>query len=393
MRGLSLPGPALEEARRVAEAVEADLDGLLADLQAWVNVDTPSGATEQLDRLAAILAHTGREYGLHTELQRATGSGLSFHGTVEGAGSAKVALLCHHDTVFPLDTTAGWSFSREGGHVRGPGVADMKGGIAVAIHAARHLAQGPRPFALVEVVSLPDEETRPARPAIVDRLRDFDAVFCMECGRPDGSVVSARKGGRWFRLHAAGRPSHAGVEPDAGRNAVMALAREAVRIAGLHHAREGLTLQVTQFQGGQGLNTVPGEASLTVDMRALTTTDLDWAMAEILQFGAHEDVTLSEENLGGPPPLERTPQIAALASAAIELGAGLGHRFGEMTTGGVSDGSWAASAGIPTLDGLGPVGGEDHTPFEYAETATFASRCGVVAGLVAALDAGLLAGL
>jgi glutamate carboxypeptidase len=266
----------------------------------------------------------------------------------------------------------------------------MKGGIAVAMHAARRLAEGPRPFSLLEVVSVPDEETRPSRPVVLERLAGYDAVLCMECGRVDGSVVSARKGGRWFRISAVGRPAHAGVEPDAGRNAVMALVHEATRLSALHHARTGLTLQITQLHGGQGLNTVPGEASMTVDMRGLTTADLDWAMAEALRFGDHDDVTLQEEDLGGPPPLERTPAVARLAGAAIELGQALGHGFSEATTGGVSDGSWTASAGIPTLDGLGPVGGLDHGPDEYVETATFATRAGVVAGLVAAIDGGLL---
>jgi glutamate carboxypeptidase len=268
----------------------------------------------------------------------------------------------------------------------------MKGGIAVAAHTARLLALGPRPFGRLEVVSVSDEETRPSAPLTLDRLADFSAVLCFECGRVDGSIVSARKGGRWFRIHARGRPAHAGVDPDAGRNAVLPLCHEALRLSELHHAREGLTFQVTELVGGQGVNTVPGEAFLTGDLRGPTAADLDWAMEEVRAFGHHPDVELSEEDLGGPPPLERTPQIAALASAAIELGALLGHRFGETITGGVSDGSWTASSGIPTLDGLGPVGGDDHTPEEWAETATFPTRAGVAAGLVAAIDAGLLDG-
>src|SRR5512139_1729423 len=119
--------------------------------------------------------------------------------------------------------------------------------------------------------------------------------------------------------------------------------------------------------------------------------DLDLAMTDVRRFGTYPDIAFEEEDLGGPPPLERTSQVARLAGAAIALGESLGHRFGEATTGGVSDGSWTAWAGLPTLDGLGPVGGDDHTPFEYAELDSFAPRCGVVAGLVAAIDAGLLA--
>ena len=110
----------------------------------------------------------------------------------------------------------------------------------------------------------------------------------------------------------------------------------------------------------------------------------------MVDFGPHEGVELSYEDLGGPPPFERTERVGRLAETAIALGAELGHVFGETSAGGVSDGSWAASQGLPTLDGLGPVGGEDHTPWEYIETDSLATRCGVVAGLVAAVDAGLL---
>ena len=389
-RPLTLSTRAVEESRRVSAGVGAELDLLLADLETWVNIDTPGGAIEELDRLAAILARTVERYGLHPELVPVRGQGLYLHATLEGRGRARVALLCHHDTVFPLGTAAERPFSHDSSRVHGPGVADMKGGLAVAVHAARLLATGPRPFALLEVISASDEETRPAAPLTMERLTGFDAVLCMECGRVDGSIVSARKGGRWFRIHAKGRPAHAGVDPDGGRNAVIALCHEAVRLSGLHHAREGLTFQVTELYGGQGVNTVPGKAFQTGDMRAPTSTDLDWALEHVRAFGAYDDIELRWEDLGGPPPLERTANVAALARAAIELGARLGHEFAESSTGGVSDGSWTAWSGIPTLDGLGPVGGDDHTPLEYAERATFATRAGVVAGLVAALDDGLL---
>jgi glutamate carboxypeptidase len=382
---------AREEARRVRDAAAGALDELLTDLETWVNIDTPGGDVSAVDRLAATIAHRLDEFGLHAELVPADDRGLYLHATLAGAGTARVALIGHHDTVFPTGTAAERPFSRDAHRCYGPGVADMKGGLVVAAHAARLLASGPRPFGVLEVVSCPDEESRPTAPATLDRLRDFDAVLCLECGRPAGEVVSARKGASWFRIRATGHPAHAGVEPDVGRNAVHAIAREATRLAALHHAREGLTLQVTELSGGQGLNTVPSRASLTGDLRAISSADLTWARERVLAFGHHDGVSLSFEDLGGPPPLERTPAVAALAAAAIELGAELGHVFGEALTGGVSDGSWTGDAGIPTLDGLGPVGGLDHGPDEYVETDTVATRCGLVAGLVAAIDGGLLA--
>jgi glutamate carboxypeptidase len=202
--------------------------------------------------------------------------------------------------------------------------------------------------------------------------------------------VSRRKGARWFRIHAEGRAAHAGEAPWDGRNAAIAVAQEALRIAAIDGTREELTLQITGLHAGEGLNTVPSSGSLTADLRAWSDEDLTWALEQALAYGDHEGVELSYEDLGGPPPLERTEGVGRLAETAIALGAGIGHVFGETAAGGVSDGSWTASQGIPTLDGLGPVGGEDHTPWEYIETDSLVTRCGVVAGLVAAVDAGLL---
>ena len=266
----------------------------------------------------------------------------------------------------------------------------MRGGIAVAAHAARLLAAGERPFARLELVSVPDEEIRSEPIATQERLKGFDAVLCMECGRPGGAVVAARKGGRWLDVVAHGRGAHAGSEPELGRNAVLALARELPRIAALDRAREGLTLHVTRMSGGDVLNSIPGEARATIDMRGWHEADLDWAEAQLLRSDPHAGVTFTTAARLVTPPLERTPAVAALAAEAAALGAALGAAVPETSTGGVSDGCWTAGAGLPTLDGLGPVGGLDHSPDEYVEIASLAPRCGLVAGLVAAVDAGLL---
>lgn len=384
------PAIAIAEATRVHARAADELDLLLADLATWVDIDTPGGDHPALDGLARVLALTAERYGLAPELMETKG-GLALHATLRGSGTARIAFLGHHDTVFPLGTAAARPFARDGTRCYGPGVADMKGGVAVALHAARLLGEGPRPFARLEVVSVPDEESRDGGPPTGARLLETDAVLCFECGRSEGQVVSSRKGARWFRIHAQGRAAHAGEAPDDGRNAALALAREALRIATLHGSHPELTLQVTGLEAGEGLNTVPSSGSLTADLRAWTQDALDSALAEVLAFGDHHDVELSFEDLGGPPPYERTAAVARLAEAAIALGAELGHVFGEAAAGGVSDGSWTASHGIPTLDGLGPVGGEDHTPWEYIETESLATRCGVAAGLVAAVNAGLLA--
>ena len=383
---------AIATARHVHDAAAADLDLILGDIARWVAHDSPSGATPELDLLAGELARTLSGYGLVTELVPSP-AGLHVHAVLEGTGRARVALLCHHDTVFPLGTVAARPLRREGDRLLGPGTADMKGGIAVAAHAARLLAAGDRPFARLELVSVPDEEVRSEPIATQARLAGFDAVLCMECGRPGGAVVAARKGGRWLDVVARGRSAHAGSEPEHGRNAVLALARELPRIAALDRAREGLTLHVTRMHGGDVLNSIPGEARATIDMRGWHEADLDWAEGQLLRCDRHRGIAFTAgEGRLVTPPLERTPAVAALAVQAAAIGAALGSPVPETSTGGVSDGCWTAGAGLPTLDGLGPVGALDHSPDEYIEIASLAPRCGLVAGLVVAIDGGLLGG-
>jgi glutamate carboxypeptidase len=189
-------------------------------------------------------------------------------------------------------------------------------------------------------------------------------------------------------LTSVGRAAHAGTEPDAGINAVAVLAPEVMRIHDLHHARPGMTAQVTSFNGGVGINTVPARAELVADIRAVSEVDLDWASRQLDPRPGEDGITRSD--LARTPAMERTPRVQAMASAARRIGSALGQSFGEASTGGTSDAAWAAALGIPTIDGLGPVGGLDHTRDEYAEIATFVPRCGVTAGLVGAINDGLL---
>jgi glutamate carboxypeptidase len=374
----------MNEARRIADRAVAELDAILADVERWCSALAPTGDVAALTGLANMVAHRLEELGLAVELVDVQGAAPYVHAVVEGSGTARVAFLCHHDTVEP--TSADWGPRIRGDRIHGLGVADMRGGLAVAVHAARLLAEGPRPFARLELVSASDEEGRGRPPATLERLRGFDAVLCFECGNRDGSVISARKGARWVRLEATGREAHAGVEPDEGRNAVVALAREIARLQALRRGPDGETVEVTTFSGGHAVNTVPGRAELVADVRALTEAALERLVAEVCAVEGRDGVELAGVDLGGFPPMPRTGATARLARVAMEL-AGVG----EATTGGSSDACWVATLGVPVLDGLGPVGGLDHTPGEYAEIASFAARCGMAAGLVEAVDGGLLA--
>jgi glutamate carboxypeptidase len=377
-------GPAVALSRAVAADARAELRAIVADIARWVDADSPSAHRAQLDALARDIAATCGACGFSIELVESP-AGSYLHAQLRGNGAARVALLCHHDTVFPLGTAPARSFSIDGELLRGPGVADMKGGIAVAVHAARLLARRSTAFALIELVSVPDEEVRVVAPLTLDRLAGFDAVLCMECGRPGGAVVSERKGGLWARLEAHGVAAHAGAAPADGRNAVLALCREALRIAELDQARDGLTVQISRLHGGDAVNSVPASATLDVDARAPSERDLRWVADRIAATGEHLGVDVAVTALDVVPPMPRMT-ASHLVDIARAIGADMGTDIAETATGSVSDGCWTAAAGLPTLDGLGPVGGRDHSPDEYVETDSLAARCGLVAGLIDALD-------
>ena len=338
----SLPDQAIREARRVCAAAREQLGELLDDLERWVSVDSRADELELLEHLARDIAARVGSFGFETELVPIPARGPYVHATLRGSGRGRVALLCHHDTVFGRGTASARPFTIEGDRAFGPGVADMKGGLALAAQVGHHMAEAPWAFAELELVSASDEESRPQALRTIERLKGFDAVLCFECGRADGSIVSARKGGRWLRIRANGRASHAGVAPEEGRNAAHAICHEALRLIEIDAARDGMTLQITGLEGGIGLNTVPAEAALTADLRAQSADDLEWALGQVEAFSEHPDVTLELDDLGGPPPLELTPNGLRLAEGAISIGRQLGHEFGHVLTGGVSDGSWTA---------------------------------------------------
>ncbi len=356
-----------------AGALPAPFDARLRELCA---VDSPTAHLPGLERNAELLAAWAAEDGLAAEV-RPTPTGPIVRVAARGRGAERVLLIGHHDTVYPVGTAAERPVAARGDRVLGPGVADMKGGVLVGLAALGELAREPTgPHGLVELWVVPDEEARTTAPSCLDDWRGADRALCLECGRASGAIVSSRMACTWIALSAEGRDAHAGTERDAGRSALMALAREAVRIEDeLHGSRPGLQATVTELHAGIGMNTVPGSASAWVDLRADTSADLAWAIGEVGRFSAHDGVRLGRSDDPGFPPLERD---AALTARTLALLADVGAVAREERAAGASDGSWASSLGVPTVDGLGPVGGGDHGPDEWIDPASVAPRIEVV---------------
>jgi glutamate carboxypeptidase len=359
-------------------------------LATLVSIDTGADSPDGRDQAAGLLAEWAAACGCRTELVPKE-AGLHLICRLSGEGSGRIVLLGHHDTVFPAGTAVARPFEVRDEVAYGPGVADMKGGLLVGLQAIEALAQGGRPFASVELHSVPDEEIRTVPFATLDRVRGADVVLVLECGRENGDLVSGRKTGAWIRLTVEGRPAHAGTEPERGRSAVKGLAHEIIRVEALNGQRPGLTVIAGTVTGGTLANVVPECAETMLDVRAPLRADFDWAVAEIARVGSYDGLRVRVEDAGTWPGIEQGPAGIVLLAESRRLAAELGEPLDGQTSGGMSDGCWTADIGIPTLDGFGPVGGDDHSPAEYARLGTVPGRCGLLAGLCEAAGRGLLA--
>jgi glutamate carboxypeptidase len=340
-------------------------------LQQLVDIDSPSDGLEQ-ERVAELLALWLRPAGCTASwVEEPDGPARSMVITMPGDGEAAVCLLGHTDTVFPIGTAAERPFRREGLRCFGPGVADMKGGLVLAAMAMEAFQHRPRPFSELRLLVCADEEVRLRAPAVCAYAAGARAALVFECGRENGDVVSSRKGAIWRTMELTGVAAHAGADTARGRSAVSALAREILRIEGLTAGRPQMTSVVTTVQGGTAANTLPGNAQATLDIRSSAPEDLDHALAQLEAGGPYDGVSIEIVDRGTWPPMPRDDR---LARAALSSAGELGLRIGEELSGGVSDGCWTGAAGVPTIDGLGPVGALDHTDGEWIELETVEPR-------------------
>lgn len=270
--------------------------------------------------------------------------------------------------------------------VLGPGVADMKGGLVVALMALEALTGGPRSFGSVELHSVPDEESRTTGPATLPRMLGADAVLVLECGREGGNLVEQRKAGATLHVVAKGQAAHAGTERQRGKSALLGLCREVHCWDALNGARPGLNVNVGKFRAGTASNVVPENGDAWVDVRAQDSNDLEWAIARIEETGGRDGVEFETNRSSVWPAMTPAPATKRLLSVARYVARQLGHNVLGQASGGMSDGNWTASRGLPTLDGLGPIGANDHSPDEYIDLRSVPLRCALISGLVSAVS-------
>jgi glutamate carboxypeptidase len=380
-------------------AVEARLPAYLEDLGRLCSIDCGSYTPAGVNEVAAWVAGFFESIGARVERRPDPDGRLgdTIVATLEGRPGAgpRLLLIGHMDTVFDEGTAAARPFRIDAeGIARGPGVSDMKGGLLAGLYAIREVVEATRsaglPFERLVFVANPDEEigSPSSTPHIRAIAAESDACLVLECARANGDVVSARKGIFDLRIRIHGRAAHAGVEPEKGRNAILAGANLVTAIHGLNGRWPDVTTNVGVFQAGTRPNVVPDLAELQVDVRGMTRASLEAALAAIREIAAAPgvpDVTTEVETMASWMPMEKLERSGRLAEHVIELGRRLGFATKDVATGGASDANTTSGMGVPSIDGLGPVGGLDHSPDEYLEVASIVPRTTLVAALLLAI--------
>lgn len=387
------------ELSRLASILQGLLPSFMADLERLVNVDCGSYTKAGVDEVGAWVQEAFAELGARVEVTpNAEPHGDTVAGVL-GDGDAEgptVMLIGHMDTVFEPGTVAQRPFRTEGGRALGPGVSDMKGGLLAGLYALRALrtlaseegrAADWLPVGRLVYVANPDEEigSPVSTPVISAHAERADVALVLEGGRANGDFVSSRKGIMDLELRIAGRASHAGVEPEKGRSAILEAAHKVHALHALNGRWPGVTVNVGVIRGGTRPNIVPPDALLQVDVRAVRRPDLEAAEAAVREIAASSTVpetTCDVRLMGRFWPMERLERAGHLVGTAIGLADDLGFPLKDAATGGASDANTTSGLGVPSIDGLGPIGGDDHAPGEYLEIDSIVPRTALLAGLI-----------
>lgn len=375
----------LEKARQQWPATRAMLKRL-------VECESPTGDAAAVTRFMELLAEEARDCA-GAKLVRMPRAGrcllLGFQ-LPGGRRKRRPGLLAvgHGDTVWPVGTLERMPWRESGGRICGPGVLDMKSGLAFFVAAVRVLRELDEPVErAVQLWVVSDEETgsRESRVHTERLAKSSAAALVLEpAAGLKGQLKTARKGVGMYAVRVRGRMAHAGVDFPAGANAIVELARQIERIASWTNLKRGLTVNPGVVYGGTRSNVVPDEAEVRVDVRVERMRDAAWIDRKLRSLRPVDRRCRIEVEGGlNRPPMERTRAVAALFGAARKIARErLGVDLEELSTGGGSDGNFTAALGVPTLDGLGGVGEGAHAAHESIVADAAPWRIALLAHLV-----------
>lgn len=369
------------------EYAENHAEDILGTLKHMVEMESFTSDKASTDALGGYIKRRLEEAEAQVRIVPQSGVGDHLVADV-GEGDQQTLILCHMDTVWPTGTIKERPFRVEGGSAYGPGILDMKAGIAITLHALEALnAHNVQPQQRVRIIINSDEEvgSSSSRQLIEDEAKKSAQVFCLEPGAgTEGALKTGRKGVGMFQVKVTGIAAHAGNEPEKGISAIEEMSHQVLRLHSLTDLARGTTVNVGVVQGGAVRNQIAAFAEAMVDLRVTTMQEAERVENEILNCtpvlsGASVEVT------GGlnRPPMERTETTAMLVNAIRQFADPLGINLTEAQVGGGSDAQFAAAAGIPVLDGLGGVGEGPHADHEYIIVSELPRRVALLASILA----------
>ncbi len=375
-------------ADRITETAAALAGDAVRRLVDYARHETPTGDAGALDALADVLEARYRELGARTErVGAATGDHLVARwGDGDGAGR-HVLLLGHHDTVWPRGQLAHMPVVEEGGVLRGPGVFDMKGGLVVAETAMEVLRRcGVAPARPVRLVVVADEEvgSPTSRELVLAESAGAAAVLGLESPHPGGALKAARLGSTRVRLEVTGRAAHAALDPASGISAVDELVDQLVAVRGIVAAEPGVLCNVGTLSGGGRTNVVPAAAAADIGLRFVDGETERRVLAALAALAPVRPGAQVQART-----LTSRPAWPARSAELLERVAAAGRWVGQQVTAeraaGAADTNTTGAAGIPTLDGFGPLGAGAHAEHEQVRTASLAERSALLASVLASL--------
>jgi glutamate carboxypeptidase len=379
---VAAPACAAEPNKQVQSHAEQYKDDALKLLEQLINIDSGSGYEPGLTQVRDIVVEQLKGLGATIELMPNTAPDKSQHvvATLKGTGKAKILLMAHMDTVFKEGSAAARPFHIKEGRAYGPGVMDDKGGIVAGIYALKILKQLDfKDYAQISFLLDASEETgSAAATALIQKVaKQHDVTLNLEPGRPADGLVIWRKGSATAVVDVKGKASHAGVAPELGRNAAMEVAHQILQLGKLGDADKKTTINFTVLEAGDRTNVIPDHATAKADVRAAVPEEFDRIEKDLTRVSADKlipDTEVTTRLERGLPPMPQTPETDKLVDMAQGIYGELGRKLTVEGSGGAADASLSAGVGVPTLDGFGIVGGNIHTPEEYAEVESVSPR-------------------
>ena len=369
-----------------------NLNSMLELIGKLVNIDSGSRHKAGVDEVGRILIEEYKQMGFTIEIKENEKHGNNLIIKHAEAVQPEILLIAHMDTIFPVGTALARPFAIKDGLAYGPGVADMKASQVTLLYAMKYLYhRNNDAYKNVIIVLNGDEEigSPTSRGLIEDISKTVSYALVMEPARKDGSIVSSRRGGGRYTLHAHGKAAHSGVAPEEGISAIEELAHKTIKLNRLSNHKKGISVSVGIFKGGAAVNMIPDSATAYVDVRVESeeqSVEIDHKIRNICSVPDVPGATI--DLIGGitRPPMELDEKNQKLITLIKEVGSTFGLKVTDTHTGGGSDASFPSHLGVATVDGVGPIGGKLHNEGEYLEIQSLTERCLLLAKTISKLS-------